>query len=103
MLTAGEADELAHHWIEAWNDHDLERILAHYADDVVFRLPSFRRSGRALQAPSSGGTPCLRTSRPPSPGIATLTFRLTRRVRGIDSVTPFYESVERFAGDGTMI
>jgi ketosteroid isomerase-like protein len=26
-------------WIAAWNNHDLERILAHYAEDVVFESP----------------------------------------------------------------
>ncbi len=26
-------------WIAAWNAHDLERVLGHYADDVVFRSP----------------------------------------------------------------
>jgi ketosteroid isomerase-like protein len=32
-------DDFAHEWIGAWNSRDLERILAHYADDVVFRSP----------------------------------------------------------------
>ena len=27
----------ARDWQEAWNAHDLPRILAHYAEDVVFR------------------------------------------------------------------
>jgi ketosteroid isomerase-like protein len=26
-------------WAEDWNSHDLERILAHYTDDVVFASP----------------------------------------------------------------
>lgn len=26
-------------WEEAWNAHDIERILAHYTDDVVFQSP----------------------------------------------------------------
>lgn len=31
--------EFAHDWIDAWNAHDLERVLAHYAEDVVFTSP----------------------------------------------------------------
>ena len=31
--------EFADDWIAAWNSHDLERILAHYAEDVVFESP----------------------------------------------------------------
>jgi nitronate monooxygenase len=30
---------LADRWYEAWNAHDLDRILSHYADDVVFSSP----------------------------------------------------------------
>ena len=32
-----DADAFAKDWVEAWNSHDLDRILSHYADDVVFR------------------------------------------------------------------
>lgn len=28
--------DIAKNWIEAWNSHDLERILSHYAEDVEF-------------------------------------------------------------------
>jgi len=31
--------EFAEEWIDAWNSHDLERILSHYAADVVFTSP----------------------------------------------------------------
>jgi hypothetical protein len=29
----------AQEWIDAWNSHDLERILAHYDDDVLLTSP----------------------------------------------------------------
>jgi len=38
-MTEAQARALAHEWIEAWNAHDLERILTHYADDVVLTSP----------------------------------------------------------------
>jgi len=31
-----ECRKLAFEWIAAWNDHDLEKILLHYSDDVEF-------------------------------------------------------------------
>jgi ketosteroid isomerase-like protein len=34
-----DADRFAHEWLEAWNRHDLEGILAHYRDDVSFTSP----------------------------------------------------------------
>jgi ketosteroid isomerase-like protein len=33
------AQRFAEEWAAAWNSHDLERILAHYTDDVVFASP----------------------------------------------------------------
>lgn len=34
-----EASRFAEEWAAAWNSHDLDRVMAHYADDVVFRSP----------------------------------------------------------------
>jgi len=39
MKTIEQANAYAAAWIEAWNARDLERVLADYADDVVFRSP----------------------------------------------------------------
>jgi ketosteroid isomerase-like protein len=38
-VTAAEAEEFAREWIAAWNSHDLEAILSHYAEDVEFFSP----------------------------------------------------------------
>lgn len=34
-----EAEAIAADWIAAWNAHDVERILAHYADTLEFTSP----------------------------------------------------------------
>jgi ketosteroid isomerase-like protein len=39
MLTGDEADAFVAEWMEAWNSHDVERILEHYADDVEYYSP----------------------------------------------------------------
>jgi ketosteroid isomerase-like protein len=39
MIDRTHAERFAREWIDAWNAHDLEAILSHYADDVVFRSP----------------------------------------------------------------
>lgn len=39
MLTEEKARSFATEWIEAWNSRDLERILRHYAEDVVLVSP----------------------------------------------------------------
>ena len=103
MLTSAEADALARHWIEAWNDHDLERIIAHYADDVVFSSPFVQTIG-ASPAGAIVGRAALRAyftaalARYP-----TLRFRLRAVFRGINSVTLLYESVNGLLAAETMI
>jgi ketosteroid isomerase-like protein len=39
MLTKEHAYELADHWIQSWNSHDLDKIMSHYAEDVVLISP----------------------------------------------------------------
>ncbi len=39
MITQEQAEQLAREWVDAFNRHDLEAVLAHYADDVEFRSP----------------------------------------------------------------
>src|SRR5687768_8482878 len=39
IMDLAQARAVAEEWIAAWNARDLERILAHYADDVVFSSP----------------------------------------------------------------
>ncbi len=39
MLTREQAHELAEHWIQAWNSHDLDEIMSHYEEDVVLVSP----------------------------------------------------------------
>ncbi len=36
MISEQQAQEFAAHWIQAWNDRDLEAILSHYAEDVEY-------------------------------------------------------------------
>ncbi|WP_037353870.1 nuclear transport factor 2 family protein [Amycolatopsis orientalis] len=33
------AQEFADHWAKAWNAHDLDALMTHFADDVTFRSP----------------------------------------------------------------
>jgi hypothetical protein len=40
MPTTLEARQFARDWIAAWNSHDLDRILSHYASNVVLSSPA---------------------------------------------------------------
>jgi len=45
-----EALAFAERWVKNWNDHDIEAVLTHFADDAVFTSPL---AGRLF--PESGG------------------------------------------------
>ena len=50
-MVTPEPHSFAHGWIRAWNKRDVEAVLRHYADDVVFTSPTAQRV-----VPESGGT-----------------------------------------------
>lgn len=39
MLTEEKAKELANHWVQSWNSHDLDKSMSHYAEGVVLISP----------------------------------------------------------------
>jgi ketosteroid isomerase-like protein len=39
MITKEFTSHFARDWVEAWNSHDLDRILAHYSDDFEMTSP----------------------------------------------------------------
>ena len=39
MIEQTWANEFAKEWIDAWNSHDLDRILSHYVDDFEMSSP----------------------------------------------------------------
>ena len=43
-MDASTAEAFAEEWVAAWNARDLDRILAHYAPDIVFRAPDGREA-----------------------------------------------------------
>ena len=102
MLTANGASEFAREWIAAWNSHDLDAIMSHYADDVVFSSPFVRK----IAGDASGllhGRAALRSyfsaalERFPS-----LTFHLRAVLAGVDTVTILYDSVNGLLAAETM-
>jgi len=103
MLTAEEADALAQDWIAAWNDHDLKRIIAHYADDVVFSSPFIQKLGTSSSGAIVGKEALVAYFRTALEKYPALTFRLRSVFRGIDSITLLYESVNGLVAAETMM
>lgn len=95
MLNRDWAVEFAREWIDAWNAHDLERILAHYADDFVMSSPLIvERQG--LPSGTIAGKRALAEYWKPSMSLdPPLVFELVDVLVGIRQLTIYYRNVGR--------
>jgi ketosteroid isomerase-like protein len=87
-----DAIDFSRHWVQAWNAHDVEAVLRHFHDDVVFTSPVAAR----LLPQTHGavrGKPALRhywtvaLSRVPD-----LRFTVEQVYRGVDSMVIAYRN-----------
>lgn len=97
------ADEFAKAWIEAWNSHQIEAILSHYAPDVEFTSPFVVR---LLNEPSGTlhGLVSLRSYF--LKGLESypdLRFELIEVLEGVNSLTLYYHSVKNLMAAEVMI
>jgi ketosteroid isomerase-like protein len=94
MISEEQAASFAEEWYAAWNAHDLDEILAHYAEDVEFTSPfvvalnnepsGVLRGKEELRAYIARGLE----------RFADLHFEPLDLLVGVDSVTLTYVSVE---------
>ena len=89
------AETFAEEWVEAWNAHDLDRVLAHYADDFEFSSPVIIQLGFGERGRLQGKDamrPYWTAGLARKPPIA---FELVEVFSGIDTVSIFYRSLGR--------
>ena len=56
-VSSFEPDAFAREWAQAWNARDLDRVLAHFSDAIVFSSP---KAVDAVGQPTVRGKPALR-------------------------------------------
>lgn len=96
MIEKERANEFASEWVEAWNSHDLERILSHYTDDFEMTSPFIIER---MNEPS--GTlkdkdkvrPCWQKGLEQMP---PLKFELLNVLVGVESITLLYRNSRGF-------
>jgi hypothetical protein len=86
-------DEFAREWIEAWNAHDLDRILSHYRHDVRFVSPFALRFG-ARRGELRGRSALRDYFERGLAGYPALHFEPIAAFGGIGSIALHYRSVE---------
>jgi len=90
MLLETEARQFAHSWVQAWNSHDLDAVMSHYAQEVVLTSPTAAK----LLGDASGavkGKEALRSYfNRGLEAFPNLTFELLDVMWGISSVVLYY-------------
>ena len=109
-LTTTFARSFAQEWVAAWNRHDLDAVLAHYADDFEFASPLIRdiagvESGALVGKAAVGAYWGLGLQR-----IPDLRFDLHDVLCGVDSLTLYYRGHRgmvaetfQFGADGKVV
>ncbi len=87
----------AEQWIAAWNAHDIERVLSHYADDVEMKSPLIAERLKKSDGYLKGKGQIREYWRPGLDAVPPLRFELIDVLAGIDSITIYYRSVGRRA------
>lgn len=103
MIAEQTADKIAQEWIEAWNSHDLNAIIAHYANEVEFSSPFVTKLVGNLSG-TIKGKKALRDYF--AKGLAAypdLKFELFQVLIGIDSLTIYYRSIKNMFAAEVMI
>jgi ketosteroid isomerase-like protein len=93
MLDVNQARQIASSWIDAWNSHDLDRILAHYTDDFEITSPMIARitgdSSCCLRGKNAVGAYWAKALQ----HVPDLRFELIDVLVGATSITIYYRSV----------
>lgn len=91
---------LAEEWYAAWNAHDLDRIVSHYSDDVVFTSPFVAKLGSDPQGRLVGKAALRQYFGVALERFPDLEFEPIALLTGVNSLVLHYRSVEgRLAGE----
>lgn len=90
MLDRAFAGGFARDWLAAWNDRDIERILSHYSEEIIFHSPRIARV-MENEAMSLFGKKALRDYWTKALSLAPqLFFELDDILIGSDALTILY-------------
>jgi hypothetical protein len=92
MLTEAQVRQFADDWLRAWNSHDLDVILSHYAPEIVLTSPV---AAKLLNDPSGAvkGELALRSYfKRGLEAYPNLAFELLDVMWGISSVVLYYKN-----------
>jgi ketosteroid isomerase-like protein len=86
-------NNFAQAWVDAWNSHDLEAIMEHYADDVVFYSPFIQKLNNDPTGRIQGKEGLRAYFAKGLEAYPDLHFELYHVLEGIQSAVLYYKSV----------
>lgn len=93
MITVQLADAFASRWIEAWNSHQVDRILEHYTADIEFHSPFITSLNVNAEGVIRDKDELKRYFQIGLNAYPDLRFTLHHCFLGVDSLVIYYESV----------
>lgn len=99
MLTAKFAEHFGKDWIEAWNSHDLQRILAHYSDDFTMSSPRIATVAGEPSGTLVGKSAVAAYWRKALDLVPDLHFDLISTLVGADSIVLYYRGARGLAAE----
>jgi hypothetical protein len=93
-ITPAFASEFVEEWLQAWNSHDLERLMSHYSPEVKFYSPlivqmGFGQDGMIADLSELRSYFASGLARYPD-----LHFEYRDVLLGVDSIVIYYQSVK---------
>lgn len=91
-MDQGTAHEFVRRWLDAWNSHDVDAVLAHFADAVIFTSPVAARIVAGSDGVIRGKQPLRAYWSEGLRLIPDLHFELVGVYVGIDTLTINYRN-----------
>ncbi len=93
MITTEFASQFAKEWVAVWNSRDLDRILAHYADDFEMASPYIAEIAGEPSGVLKGRTAVAAYWAKALAQLPTLHFELHSTLVGAQSIVIYYKGV----------
>lgn len=90
MIDKQFAERFAREWVDAWNRHDLDRVLAHYADDFEMSSPVIVRMLGEESGALRGKEDIRAYWAKALHHLPDLHFELLNTLIGVNSITLYY-------------
>jgi hypothetical protein len=92
MIDRAQALAVAQEWVDAWNAHDPERVVAHFTDDVVVRSPLAGQLRPGSKGELRGKDKVLSYYRDGLAASPGLRFSLVEVCIGVEDITIVYRN-----------